>query len=194
MSTESAGDPPASEASDESALLTSWSLYIHKHGSGGGHVSTVPVGTSCSSLWCSAMFAHGTSVTLTATPAPYHIFGGWTGLCSGTGTCTVTMNQDLEVGANFQWPIRVLRVQKTGPAASFVASGSYSPQFYCYDPSCSAGFLGGTTLVLYGVPVLDSGVVFAGWKGGGCSGTGPCTITLDSDVNLTAAFVSSLAP
>jgi hypothetical protein len=33
----------------------------------------------------------------------------------------------------------------------------------------------------------DAGAGFAGW-GGACSGTGPCTVTLDGDKNVTATF------
>jgi len=34
----------------------------------------------------------------------------------------------------------------------------------------------------------DSGSVFAGWSGGGCSGTGSCSVTLTSNKTVTATF------
>ena len=34
----------------------------------------------------------------------------------------------------------------------------------------------------------DKGSVFAGWSGGGCSGTGSCSVTLNSNVTVTAKF------
>ena len=41
-------------------------------------------------------------MTLTATPATDgSAFAGWTGACSGTGNCTVTVNQSLQVTATF---------------------------------------------------------------------------------------------
>lgn len=53
----------------------------------------------------SRTFAHGTTVTLTATPGT-GVFAGWSGGgCSGTNTtCTVTMNADLTVTARFLLP------------------------------------------------------------------------------------------
>ena len=44
------------------------------------------------------------TVTLTAAPAVGHSFSGWSGACSGTGTCSVTMNQARTVGAAFVGP------------------------------------------------------------------------------------------
>ena len=43
----------------------------------------------------------GGSVTLTATPATGYIFAGWSGACSGTGTCQVTMTGPESVTAQF---------------------------------------------------------------------------------------------
>jgi hypothetical protein len=40
-------------------------------------------------------------VTLTATPAAGSSFTGWGGACSGTGKCTLTMNSDKSVTAQF---------------------------------------------------------------------------------------------
>jgi len=43
----------------------------------------------------------GASVTLTATPQTGYIFTGWTGACTGSGTCTVVMNGPKQVQATF---------------------------------------------------------------------------------------------
>jgi hypothetical protein len=43
-----------------------------------------------------------TTVTLTATPGSRTSFAGWSGACSGTTTsCTLTVNADTTVNANF---------------------------------------------------------------------------------------------
>ena len=68
-----------------------------------GTVRSTPAGIDCGSV-CSAYFTTGTAVTLVADPEPGWSFGGWSGACSGTGTCTVTMNQAQSVGADFLPP------------------------------------------------------------------------------------------
>jgi uncharacterized repeat protein (TIGR03803 family) len=50
---------------------------------------------------CSAYLATGTALTLTATPSASSNFSGWSGACSGTGTCSLTMNADQSVTASF---------------------------------------------------------------------------------------------
>jgi C1A family cysteine protease len=68
--------------------------------SGSGTVTSVPSGINCGST-CSYAFSQGTSVALTAISGPGSSFVGWSGACSGTGTCTVTMNSDESVTAVF---------------------------------------------------------------------------------------------
>lgn len=76
-------------------------LTITKAGNGSGTVTSSPTGISCGST-CSKSYAHGTSVTLTATPSTGSNFTGWSGSgCSGTGTCTVSMTENRSVTANF---------------------------------------------------------------------------------------------
>ena len=74
-------------------------LTVAKAGSGSGTV-TGP-GISCGSD-CSEPYADGTSVTLTATRAANSTFAGWSGACSGTGSCVVTMSADTFVTATFR--------------------------------------------------------------------------------------------
>jgi hypothetical protein len=50
---------------------------------------------------CSASYASGTSVTLTAIAASGSTFAGWSGACTGTATCTVSMNAARTVTATF---------------------------------------------------------------------------------------------
>jgi beta-lactam-binding protein with PASTA domain len=51
-----------------------------------------------------ATFSNGTTVTLTATPTGRSRFGGWTGDCSGTGACVLTMTSNHSVNAKFVKP------------------------------------------------------------------------------------------
>jgi YVTN family beta-propeller protein len=73
---------------------------------GSGTVASNPPGIACgfSPLHgnsCSASFAPGTSVTLTATPSSTSTFAGWNGDCSGTGSCILIMNAADSVTATF---------------------------------------------------------------------------------------------
>jgi Divergent InlB B-repeat domain len=61
--------------------------------SGSGSVLSNPAGINCGST-CSANFAAGTTVTLTATPAAGQLFSSWSGACAGTQpTCTLQLTQ-----------------------------------------------------------------------------------------------------
>jgi hypothetical protein len=52
--------------------------------------------------------------------------------------------------------------------------------------TCEASFLDGTVVTLTAHPAPGSR--FAGWSGGGCSGTGICQLTIGPDRSLTANF------
>ncbi len=69
-------------------------------GNGTGTVTSAPAGIDCGTT-CSATFDDGTPVDLTATPGVGSTFAGWSGDCSGTGSCSVTMDADHAVTATF---------------------------------------------------------------------------------------------
>lgn len=167
--------------------LEQYTLSVIKNGSGGGGVTSVPAGINCSPM-CNGVFPHGTVVTLTATPAMFSIFGGWSrGGCSGTGTCEVTMTGDTTVGANFQQPTFTLSVSKAGGGSGTVTS---APGPINCGATCSGAFLNGTTVVLTATPAVGS--VFAGWTGAGCTGTGTCSVLITANTAVTASFVPAL--
>ncbi|MFA6338539.1 MAG: hypothetical protein WCW87_00535 [Candidatus Paceibacterota bacterium] len=77
---------------------TKYTLSINKLGTGSGVVSGG--GITCGTI-CSQISNSGTSITLTATPGTGATFTGWSGACTGTGTCAVTLNSNKTVGATF---------------------------------------------------------------------------------------------
>jgi Tol biopolymer transport system component len=77
-------------------------LTVSIAGTGSGTVTSSPAGIACPGTTCSAQFADGTSVTLTATPGAGSEFVGWSGGgCSSTGTCQLTLSADTSVTAQF---------------------------------------------------------------------------------------------
>jgi hypothetical protein len=80
------------------ALNGPYALTVSKAGTGTGTVSGP--GISCGSD-CSQGYAGNTGVTLTAVPTTGSTFAGWSGSCTGTGSCTVTMTAAKAVTATF---------------------------------------------------------------------------------------------
>lgn len=75
-------------------------LTVDVTGTGSGEVSSDPAGILCGTD-CSAMFAEGVAVTLTAVADQGSTFTGWSGACTGTETCVVTMDEAQNVTATF---------------------------------------------------------------------------------------------
>ncbi len=75
-------------------------LTVSKTGAGAGTVTSDPAGISCGSD-CTEAYPVSQLVTLTATPDPGSLFSGWSGACTGTGTCQVTMSAAKSVTAAF---------------------------------------------------------------------------------------------
>lgn len=159
-----------------------FSLFAPKTGSRSGKVTSSPAGIDCGKD-CSESYPAGTKVTLTATPDPGATFIGWDGGgCSGTGACVVTMAQPIQVAAKFQGPD--LNVALTGPGSGKVTS---TPAGINCGNDCSQSYTSGTAVTLTAAPSTDS--IFGGWRGGGCSGTGTCTVTMNNDKNIVATFL-----
>jgi photosystem II stability/assembly factor-like uncharacterized protein/preprotein translocase subunit YajC len=167
-----------------SLQVGSYTLTVVKSGTGSGTVTSSPSGIDCGSD-CSESYDQGTSVTLTAAPAAGSTFGGWSGACSGTGTCAVTMNAAKSVTATFnlQAAGNTLTIFKTGTGTGTVTS---SPAGINCGDDCSEVYTQGTKVTLTAKADVNS--TFTGWSGGGCTGTKTCTVTVDSEITVTASF------
>lgn len=73
---------------------------ISKAGNGQGTVTANTGAINCGST-CQDNYQIGTQVTLTATPATGSVFAGWSGACTGTGVCTLTINANAIITATF---------------------------------------------------------------------------------------------
>ena len=118
--------------------------------SGTGTVTSNSGGINCGAT-CSASYASGASVTLTASPAAGWLFSGWTaGPCAGSNPiCTVTMNSSQSVTALFARAIGSLSVTLGGlPAGSVVTLGITGPDGF----SITNAMMTGTGFNLSDVP------------------------------------------
>ncbi|MBV9483701.1 MAG: hypothetical protein JO249_23550, partial [Acidobacteria bacterium] len=163
-------------------------LTVSDSGTGKGTVTSNPAGVNCGST-CVGSFTAGTTVVLTAVPAANATFNGWSGACSGTGSCTVVLSASTTVTATFSASTAVqLSVSLAGHGSGTVTS---SPSGINCPQSCTAGFPGGTQVILTARPA--AGFPFAGWSGA-CSGTGTsCTLTVKAASSATATFNGSVA-
>ncbi len=75
-------------------------LAVQLAGSGQGSVQSKPPGIDCPGI-CSTRQPWGSVVELTASAQAGSDFTGWSGACSGTGACLVTIEQDTTVIASF---------------------------------------------------------------------------------------------
>ena len=157
---------------------TSYSLVVTKVGT--GTVTSAPVGISCGTS-CNKSYAVNTVVPLAAVPAAGWQFAGWSGACTGTGTCSVTMNAAKSVTATFK---PKLTVSKVGSGA--VTS---NPAGINCGVTCAASFPANGTVTLTATPA--TGWQFAGWSGA-CTGTGACTVSMTAAKSVTATFKPKL--
>lgn len=173
-----------------------YTLSITLDGTGSGTVTSVPAGISCTlsagaaTGQCSAQFTTGTKVTLSAVQATGSVFSQWSGACTGTSNCDLTIDQSLAANATFTaLPMGVLTIQGVGTGqgtvnssptglACAIDSGSTSG-------SCSHSFVNGTTVTL--TATSDSKSRFDGWSGD-CTGTGQCVLSMTQNHNVSASF------
>lgn len=150
-------------------------------GSAYGTVTSLPAGINCGSD-CTEPFLRGTSVVLSAAPTSGYKFNGWSGACTGTGICTVTMSTARNVSATFTaLPKYTLTVSRKGSGT--VVS---KPAGINCGNDCSEAYVSGTIVSL--TPTPATGYVFSRWSGV-CTGSGACNPTMIGNKSVTAYFV-----
>ena len=146
-----------------------------------------PLNGSISKDSTKATVPAGTVVTLTATPAANYVFSAWTDACKGsTGTCKVTMNSDLTVGAAF-----VAKPVPPTPRYSLAINpaGGGADSKVTVSPA-GANFAKGQLVTL--TATTGRGYVFGGWRGACMGVDSTCKITMNQDQSVYADF--KLAP
>src|SRR5690349_6297662 len=190
-----------------SATKTPRQLTVTGGGNGSGKVTAPAVGEapalSCSiqsgsfsPSACTEAYGWKSNVTLTATADPGSSFAGWSGACSGTGTCKVMMVQSKDVKATFNGmgvATYTLSVTGTGTGSGTVKTPTgFTPAINCTITSgtrsgtCSGSYTSGTSVSLASTATTGS---FDGW-GGACSGTGSCTLAMTADRAVSASYTA----
>lgn len=157
-------------------------LNVTKSGTG-GTVTSAPAGINCG-LDCNESYPVGTTVSLSATASTGYTFSGWGGDCTGTGSCTVTMNSYKGVTATFTAaPVGILSVVKIGTGSGTVTRSGGA--LNC-GSMCTETLSPGSIATLVATPAAGS--TFTGWSGGGCSGSGTCAFTINANTTVNAQF------
>jgi hypothetical protein len=135
---------------------------------------------------CAAKYPQGTVVILSAVPNAGSEFVEWTGDCTGSGSCEVTMNSAHNVTAIFNLVPRTLTITPAGTGAGTVQckfnGGSAG--------ACTSPQPNGTSVEI--IATANAGSTFAGFSSGtgsasSCS-TSPCSFTITANSSVTATF------
>jgi sugar lactone lactonase YvrE len=166
----------------------SLSTTVSDTGSATGTVTSNPSGINCPGT-CSVTFGAGDVVTLTPVAGPNSAFAGWSGACTGTGACVVTMTQIQSVTANFS--PSAITVVLIGPGTGTVTS---SPTGISCPPTCSASFSPSTPVTLTANTTGTS--LFRGWGASCLNIAHTCQFQLSGsgNVNVTAFFGAPAMP
>ncbi|HUX41095.1 MAG TPA: InlB B-repeat-containing protein [Rectinemataceae bacterium] len=138
--------------------------------SSGGSIAISPTKTQ---------YSPGDVVSVTATPSSGYVFVSWNGALSGsTNPATLTINSNATIGAVFalqqsqQYTITL--TQTSGGTISI------SPQKSTYS--------NGDSVIVTATP--SSGYTFGSWSGGISGTTNPISITISSNLTISATFTA----
>jgi subtilisin family serine protease len=163
-------------------------LAFSREGAGRGSVTFSPAGSvaNCAAS-CVNAYDSNTVVTLTAAADQGSVFGGWSGDCSGTATCTLTMSQARRVTASFTMApadTRALSYTRQGLGQGTVTFSPAGSQASCTG-NCASAFPLNTLVTLQAT--AQEGSTFRGWSGS-CRGNHICRVRMSAQRSVTAIF------
>lgn len=182
---------------DAEFLSTVRKLTVTKTGTGSGTVKSNTLVAANGAIDCGSVceedYSVGAQVTLEATAAAGSTFAGWSGDCSGSSTCTVTMDQARNVTAQFTKDTppppssQKLTVEKTDGG-----SVTSDPQGIDCGSVCSFDFPAGSKVKLLAKPA--AGYRFSSWEGACASQGATCEVEMSEAKTAKALFVRLTPP
>lgn len=129
----------------------------------------------------------GDALTVTPVPDSESVFTGFSGACTGSGVCEVTMDEPktVTIGYSLFVPSFEVAVRIAGTGEGTITS---QPAGINCGSVCEASFPEDETVSLNFSTAPGSS--FVGW-GGDCSGSGICQLMVDGDKSATAFFENS---
>ena len=156
-----------------------FTLAVFGPGSVTADVPGLLCGRTCTTTWNA-----GTQLNLVATPAPGAKLVRWTGSCSGTAACSVTVDGGSNASALFAPETYRLTVSRAGRGSIHSARAGIS----C-APRCSGAFPSYVSVQLRATAAR--GWRFRAWTGA-CRGTKPlCTLPMTRNTSARAVFVEA---
>ncbi|MBK8014313.1 MAG: NHL repeat-containing protein [Deltaproteobacteria bacterium] len=177
-----AASGPGSDSGD-SGRETEARLSVDRLGNGSGRVWSRPAGLDCGPT-CSAGFPLRSTVTLVAEPDSSSTLVSWSVPECGTDSeCSVDARDELVVSVRFDRKTHRVDVRRVGDGEGLVFSTG--GEIEC-GSSCEATYPAGSTVILTAAPGPSDR--FGGWSGA-CSGELPsCSLIVDRDLDVGAAF------
>ncbi len=132
---------------------------------------------------CELFFPSNEQVQVFAQPLSGYSFKSWSGDCSGSHNCLLTMTKAMNVEGVFS---KEIEIDKT-LSVNVIGSGTVTVENTkdnCTD-ECQYQFSQGTSVQLTASPA--SGYVFTSWSGV-CEKSITCELTLDNDTTVSAIF------
>jgi hypothetical protein len=166
------------------AAAVTQTLTIVKTGTGTGAV-TGDTGIDCG-VTCSYLYEQGTSVVLTATPDSNAIFSGWFyagKLATKNSSYTVAMTKSKTVTAKF---LSAHTVTITNTNNGSGTGGTVTASGINCGGDCDGTYIAGKTITLKATVASDS--KFTGWSGDASGTNKKISVTVTSDMNITATF------
>ncbi len=132
----------------------------------------------------SATTSSGLAPTFSATPATVCTSTGNAVKGIAAGTCTIAANQ----AGNGSYVAAAQRTQTINVTGSTYTLNTFTSGTGAgtISGNTTSGYSSGTKVILTATSASNS--TFAGWSGGGCSGTGPCTVIMTANTSVTASF------